>query len=99
MATRDQVLQEVVTERIRQDRKWGANRNHLPQEWLMILGEEVGEANNAALEAHFCSSEKPGVKHNELTHLRTELIQVAAVAVAFVESLDRNELRGWVSDE
>lgn len=47
----DAVLIDVRMERERQNRKWGA-QHHTPMEWLAILGEEVGEANKAALEAH-----------------------------------------------
>ncbi len=48
----------------------------------MILGEEVGEANKAALEAKFGSK--------TLAEYREELVQVAAVAVAMIQCLDRN---------
>ena len=82
------VLDEIYYERERQDAKWGADRNHHPGEWLMILGEEVGEANKAALEAHF-----GGYGRDSYADMRKELIQVAAVAVATIESLDRNELK------
>lgn len=77
---RRKVLNEVNAERDRQDRKWG-EQNHSPAHWLMILGEEVGEANKAALEAHF--------KGKDLSEYRAELIQVAAVAVSMIECLDR----------
>jgi hypothetical protein len=79
------VLQEVLIERHKQESKWG-QQNHSPVEWLMILGEEVGEANKAALEKHFSYV---GVTTYE--EYRKELIQVAAVAIAAIESLDRNE--------
>lgn len=77
----EKVLEEVKEERARQDEKWG-EQNHHPAEWLMILGEEVGEANKAALEAHF-----NGVCYSDY---RKELVQVAAVAVAMIECLDRS---------
>lgn len=80
------VLDLVAEERKRQDKKWG-EQNHHPMEWLAILGEEVGEANKAALEAHFDGYERTG----NLSDYREELIQVAAVAVAMVECLDREE--------
>ncbi len=79
----DTVLSEVRFERERQDRKWG-QQNHPPFTWLAILGEEVGESNNAALEAVFGSMDPK--------NYREELIQVAAVAVAAVEAYDRNGL-------
>lgn len=78
-------LQDVLQERIRQIKKWG-QQNHHPLEWLAILGEEVGEANKAAVEAHFPSNRTP----EDWAQYRKELIEVAAVAVAAVESLDRN---------
>ncbi|MBZ9752062.1 hypothetical protein K7W42_14470 [Deinococcus sp. HMF7604] len=79
------VLAEVRRERERQDAKWG-EQNLDPAVWLMILGEEVGEANNAALE-HLMGNAR------DLSHYRTELLQVAAVAVSAVESLDRQQAR------
>lgn len=77
---RDLIYEEIDAERERQDAKFGANRQQLPAEWLMILGEEVGEVNKAALEAHF--------NGESLDNYRRELIQVAAVAVAMIEALD-----------
>lgn len=82
-------LQEVLAERLRQDAKWG-EQNHKPEWWLAILGEEYGEACQAALEAHF----KGYARHGKLDDYRTELVQVAAVAVAAIESLDRARTRG-----
>ena len=71
------VLNEVASERARQDAKWG-EQNHHPYKWLVILGEEYGEACRGAYEKSRSS-------------YRTELLQVAAVAVAAIESLDRND--------
>lgn len=83
------VADEVLLERQRQDEKWG-EQNHHPMEWLTILGEEVGEANKAALEAHFKGYGAQG----DWSNYRAELIQVAAVAVAMVECLDRGKEMG-----
>lgn len=86
------VLSEVEIERVRQDGLWG-EQNHSPAVWLMILGEEVGEATEAALEAWANDpSLYPKSRDQWLGRYRAELIQVAAVAVAMVESLDRNKL-------
>lgn len=41
------VLGEVANERDRQEAKWGKQHHH-PHSWLAILGEEVGEAFQAA---------------------------------------------------
>ena len=76
------VLQAVAIERARQDSKWG-EQNHGNFVWSAILGEEVGEACMASLELEFGDSENP------MANLREELVQVAAVAVAWIECLDR----------
>lgn len=78
------VLDEVYRERERQEAKWG-EQNLDPATWLMVLGEEVGEVNNAVLETIF------GNQPN-LDHYRAELIQVAAVAVRMIENYDRQKL-------
>lgn len=77
------VFKEVYEERKKQVNKWGL-QNHSPADYLMILGEEVGEVNRAALEAHFHGA--------NLKPYRNELIQVAAVAIAMIECFDRKEL-------
>jgi NTP pyrophosphatase (non-canonical NTP hydrolase) len=74
------VLADVLVERGRQDAKWG-EQNHHPFLWLTVLMEEVGELAEAALHGEFGGPAASG--------LRSEAIQVAAVAVAMVECLDR----------
>jgi hypothetical protein len=71
------VVAEVLAERTRQDNKWG-EQDHKPTDWIAILTEEVGEAAKAALEGN-------------RDDYRRECIQIAAVAAAMVESLDRVE--------
>ena len=75
----DRILQDIHKERDRQDRKWG-EQNHHPFVWLAILGEEYGESCKAALEFPV-----------DYSNYRKELIEVAAVAIAAIESLDRQE--------
>ena len=84
------VLTEIHAERTRQDSKWG-EQNHPPEIWLMILGEEFGEANQAALEHYFSGFDKQAAERGprDLGDYRAELVQVAAVAVSMIESLDR----------
>lgn len=86
------ILKEIVAERERQDAKWG-EQNHAPFVWLSILGEEVGEANKAALESVVFRKDKPIDEwlNSGLQKYRTELIQIAAVAVSMVECLDRDK--------
>ena len=89
MATeaQDAVLTQVIVERAQQDAKWG-EQNHNDFVWAAGLGEEFGEACQAALKA---SGDEDGTPRPEMwsPQLRMELIQVAAVAVAWVECIDR----------
>lgn len=76
----DAALKVVAEERQRQFEKWGDQRHDIFR-WLAILGEEVGEANTAALHAEFGGP--------EAENLRKEFVQVAAVAVQVIEHIDR----------
>ena len=69
------VLQEIEAERERQDLTWG-EQNHDDDRWLSILMEEVGEAVHE-------------MNDNGLM-LWDELVQVAAVTLAWLECIDRN---------
>ena len=71
---------EIINERTLQDKKWG-KQNHSSFVWLAILGEEVGEANKAILQSNY---------------YRNEMIQVASVALAAIESLDSLHEEGEV---
>jgi hypothetical protein len=75
-----QAMQDLATERKRQDEKWG-EQNHDPLRWLAILGEEYGEACKALLTLRFTEPEP--------CRYRDELVHVAAVAVAAIEAFDR----------
>jgi len=77
------VIDDVVLEREKQDAKWG-EQNHVPYVWLAVLTEEVGEVAQEILRGDF------GGK--SVADYRTELIQVAAVAIAATECLDRNKV-------
>tara|TARA_Y100001954_G_C15774753_1_gene586354 strand:- start:1012 stop:1245 length:234 start_codon:yes stop_codon:yes gene_type:complete len=70
------ILQLILEERQKQDEKWG-EQNHNIYKWLAILGEEVGEVNKAVLEDNY-------------KDVINELIQIGAVTVAMIESLERN---------
>jgi len=73
---KEDIVKLILSERNKQDIKWG-EQNHDIYKWLAILGEEVGEVNKAALE-------------DQYDEVIDELIQIAAVSVAMIESLDRN---------
>ena len=83
--SREYIICDILEERKRQDEKWG-EQNHSPMEWLPILMEEVGEASKAALDFYFGNTTSVCVDD-----FRNEMVQVAAVAVAMIESFDRNE--------
>jgi hypothetical protein len=75
MRLREGVLEAVNKERDRQETKWDIH-DHNSDHWLAILGKEFGEACKASLK-------------NNMLEYKMELIQIAAVAVAAVESLLR----------
>lgn len=78
------IYAEIQNERQRQDEKWGEQNGH-DFEWVSILTEEIGEVAQAANEANFISGKNRG----NFTHIREELVQVAAVAVAWIQAIDR----------
>lgn len=85
------ILEDIRAERFRQDEKWGV-QDHGSLLWNAILGEEVGEVSKCLLEISWAKT--PEEAQRLFDHLKEELVQVAAVAVAWHESLDRYEERG-----
>jgi hypothetical protein len=67
----------VRNERERQEEKWG-QQNHDSAKWNQVLAEEIGEAAKDAMEK------------GEGAEL-TEVIQVAAVALAWAETILRRQ--------
>lgn len=67
------IWEEIVQERDRQDQKFGKT-SHSPEWWLVVLVEEIGEVSEAIIE-------------KDRENYEIELIQVAAVAVAALESV------------
>lgn len=93
------IFDDIQRERDRQDEKWGSQRNLDLPVWMSILTEEVGEAATEVNDANFFKTSRPNPcwliseyeEYNEIrSRLRKELVQVAAVAVAMIEALDRN---------
>lgn len=73
------VFSVIRDKRLRRDKKWG-EQNHHNLCWLAILVEEVGELSKQLIE------------QPDLVPLdKAELVQVAAVAVAWLQCLERNE--------
>jgi len=77
-------LLDVLHERKSQDLKWGRQEYSL-YKWSAILGEEYGEFCKAIFEMEH------GEDPTMLADVREELIQIAAVAVAIVETIDRGD--------
>lgn len=74
----EKALSDVLKERERQDEKWGV-QDHGAFVWITILVEEIGEFTEAALKGY------------NLDVLRKEAVQMAAVALAIIECIDRVE--------
>lgn len=72
----DGIANDILVERQRQLAKWGDQRHSFPV-WLQILLEELGEACQVDLESPTDSD------------IRKELVQVAAVVVAWIIDIDR----------
>lgn len=83
------IFEEIQSERLNQDLKWGVQDHH-PEKWLLILMEEVGEASEAVIEAYPFVAKITDEDHaGFLIKYRYEMIQAAAVSVAAIEALDR----------
>lgn len=91
------MLGEALAEMNRQNRKWGAQRNHNPIEWGAILNEEVGEAAKDIVEGYFTGD--PNKRKAINARLVIELIQTAAVALQAAASIRRQyETKSQESD-
>lgn len=71
-------LELIMLERARQDRKWG-QQNHDDPTWYMILAEEMGELAKAILPKDY----------GQDGDAEEELVEVAAVALAWLEAIGR----------
>lgn len=95
------IWQDVADERERQE-SIGRHKRTLGIEWrscadpamaggddrrVNVLGEEYGEVCRAVLEAGYASTD-PALSAEWERRLRAELVQVAAVAVAWIEAID-----------
>ncbi len=80
------VPQAVWHERVKQDAKWGV-RDHADPKWALILTEELGEVAECVLERDAADSPATAELYDEL--LDYEIVQIAAVAQAWLESRRR----------
>jgi NTP pyrophosphatase (non-canonical NTP hydrolase) len=75
----EKVIDFIIAERTLQDERFGdINKSNTAKDWLPILGEEFGEVNTAIL-------------NNDKDNLKEELIQVAAVAIQWLEQIFEQE--------
>jgi NTP pyrophosphatase (non-canonical NTP hydrolase) len=81
-----EICWDIYEERLRQDKKWGDQSGNKDSVWSTVLTEEVGEAAQEVLRYEYGTDINKSIA---LSNLRAELIQVAAVAVAWVEALDK----------
>lgn len=97
------VLEQIRKERLRQEQLKAAGKfKHTAADVecpdldrLAALMEEVGEAATASMEERRTATPREAGKPSDL---RKELIQVAAVACAWVESIDIREEENRVDD-
>ena len=86
MTSRDLMLDHIRAERERRIAKYGDHRRDAGA-WALILNEETGEVTRAALECNRCVE-------RDHQALYQELVQTAAVAVAWVEQVRGDMLAG-----
>ena len=90
------VFIDVISERNRQDEKFGPDRNLKPLQWLSILMEEVGEFAqecNKQENMHESLEEAANAPNNPLPfslEMRKEIIQITAVGFCILEWMERN---------
>jgi hypothetical protein len=79
---------EVRREQQKTEVRFG-EQNHSPADWMLVVGEEFGEAQKELVEILLFPSESN--RRRRLHNYRAELIQLANVVVKAIESYDRNE--------
>ena len=83
-AARSGIYAQVQAERERQDAKWGGpdhDANHTAGDWISFIAEHADKALRAEM--------GPIDGDADLDEYRRRLIEVAALAVAAVEALDK----------
>ena len=85
------ILDLIRKERERQRKKFGdaAHDTYDTTRWLAVLMEEVGEAAQVSNDEALGKLSPEGAEKD----LKAELVQVAAVAVAWLEAIERREAR------
>ena len=81
----DRIIRAIIAERRLQESKWGI-QTHSDFKWMSILMEEVGEAAAAVNDRPNYDNQSESAK-DDYAPIIEELIQVAAVAVAYLEDI------------
>jgi hypothetical protein len=76
LRTLDKLVTWIKHENLTQIKKWGIQERTLP-EWLMFLGEEVGELNEACAEFEY--------RNGDIDNIAKEALQVATLALKIME--------------
>ena len=83
----------VLQEMVRQDKKWGADREQPDYVWLLILVEEIGEVAKAILNRMF--------RDGPISDVDMEVIQTTAVGMQWLKDINRtgDEVEGPLPGE
>jgi hypothetical protein len=81
-------LLDIIEERNRQDDTFG-EQNHHPAYWFSILGKQMGQLGEKVVDREWAARDR---KSHALDVMRWEAVQVAAVALAMVEAIDRGHV-------
>ena len=86
----------IWMERIKQNVQWG-EQDHSDFKWLAILGEEFGEVCNSVVEAYALNNTEER-RRGAFNNLEYELVQTAAVCVAWIEAIRRRNNEAILQD-
>ena len=92
-AIQQNIINDVLAERSRQDEKWG-QQDHFAERWATIIGEEYGEMCTAINEFSFNAT------YENEQQIYVEAIQTMATCMAMLECIDRLRKQsesGWTN--
>jgi len=81
------ICEHVLRERVHQLKKWGKQLDRTQFEWAVIEMEELGEVAREIFDITLANPEE-APDPEQYNDLRSEWVQVAAVAIAAIEALD-----------
>jgi NTP pyrophosphatase (non-canonical NTP hydrolase) len=81
MLTMNEVIDDVINERLRQIEKYGHQEGSTSQDWLTRIIEEIGEAAQALQKG------TAAAKNTDADNLYEEVVQAGALCVKWAETL------------